>query len=255
MTEHTTTDGPTVGIITAMDLELRAILKHVPSYETVTRGHRTFQRWQVGGLEVVATVGGIGKVQAAAVTQILLDHFAPRAVINSGVAGALTPDLPPNTLVLGEHLSYHDFDLARFVPSLHPLTGDPHLLALAEDVAAARTSDVSEDAADAAGKSPELRRGSIVSGDCFVDRADLRARIAADSGADAVDMESAAIAQVAAAGDVPVLIIRTISDRADESAAHADWDAWAAVAAEHAAALCRCVLERLASEEAEDTRD
>lgn len=160
-------------------------------------------------VNVVATVGGMGTVNIAATTQHLIDVYQPDAVIFSGIAGNLNKDLHINDVVLGGTLRYLDTDM-RLVGQWKPGTesepvtefhSDEHLLALADD------------ALKAAGITHIT--GIIASGDYFVDTPAKVADVVRATGADAVEMEGAAVAHVAARNDVPALVIRALSDNAD----------------------------------------
>lgn len=160
-------------------------------------------------LSVAATVGGMGLVAAAATTQHLIDIYHPEAVIFSGIAGNLNKRLHINDVVLGGTLRYLDTDM-RLVGQWKPgseqepveeFHGDGHLL----DIAGKALSD--------AGITHIT--GTIASGNYFVDDPAKVEEVIRATGADAVEMEGAAVAQVAARNDVPSLVIRALSDNAD----------------------------------------
>ena len=153
---------------------------------------------------VAATVGGMGLVNAAATTQYLIDQVDPDAVVFSGIAGNLNPSLHINDVVLGGTLRYLDTDMdlvAQSAPQLHEFHGDPHLLDVADSVLS--ELDV-----------PHII-GTIASGNRFIDTPEKTAAVAAQTGADAVEMEGAAVAHVAARNDTPSLVVRALSDNAD----------------------------------------
>ena len=205
----------TIAIIGALDEEvalIAAALEHV-EHDTaasldVARGTVASKQGN-GEVMVVATVGGMGLVNAAATTQRLIDAYQPDAVIFSGIAGNLNKALHINDVVLGGTLRYLDTDM-RLVGQWKPGTAeqpveefhsDPHLLAIAGE------------ALDAAGITHIT--GTIASGNYFVDTPDKVAEVIAATGADAVEMEGAAVIHVAARNDVPALVIRALSDNAD----------------------------------------
>ena len=144
-------------------------------------------------LSVAATVGGMGLVAAAATTQHLIDVYHPEAIIFSGIAGNLNKRLHINDVVLGGTLRYLDTDMR--------LVGQWHLL------------DVADKALADAGITHII--GTIASGNYFVDDPAKVEEVIRATGADAVEMEGAAVAQVAARNDVPALVIRALSDNAD----------------------------------------
>ena len=160
-------------------------------------------------LGVAATVGGMGLVAAAATAQHLIDAYHPEAIIFSGIAGNLNKRLHVNDVVLGGTLRYLDTDM-RLVGQWKPGTeqnpieefhSDRHLL----DIAGQALTD--------AGITHVT--GVIASGNYFVDDPAKVAQVIRATGADAVEMEGAAVAQVAARNDIPALVIRALSDNAD----------------------------------------
>ena len=155
-------------------------------------------------VRVVATVGGMGLVNAASTTQYLIDSFHPGAVIFSGIAGNVNKALHINDVVLGGTLRYLDTDMdlvAQWQPNTKEFHADPHLLEVADSVL--RELGVTH------------ITGTIASGNHFVDSPEKIAAVVAQTGADAVEMEGAAVAHVAARNGVPSLVIRALSDNAD----------------------------------------
>ena len=204
----------TIAIIGAMDDEvahIAASLKHVTHDHAasldVTRG--TITTHTGAAIDVAATVGGMGLVNAAATTQHLIDTYRPDAIVFSGIAGNLNKTLHINDVVLGGTLRYLDTDM-RLVGQWTPGTAetpveefhsDPRLLALAD--AALNDMGITH------------VTGTIASGNYFVDDPAKVAEVIALTGADAVEMEGAAVAHVAARNGVPALVIRALSDNAD----------------------------------------
>ncbi len=157
-----------------------------------------------GPVQLAATIGGMGTVNIAATTQYLIDAFHPRAVIFSGIAGNLNKDLHINDVVLGGTLRYLDTDMrlvAQSAPGTKEFHSDPRLLDLA-----GRTLD-----------SMGVKHivGTIATGNYFVDSKEKIAQVREQTGADAVEMEGAAVCHVAARNKVPALVIRALSDNAD----------------------------------------
>ena len=155
-------------------------------------------------IRVIATGGGMGTVHAASTTQYLIDTYRPDAVIFSGIAGNLNPSLHINDVVLGGTLRYLDSDMrliAQFAPEQNEFHSDPALLAIADSV----LSDMGT----------KHITGIIASGNYFVDTAEKIQQVSRVTGADAVEMEGAAVCHVAARNHVPVLVIRALSDNAD----------------------------------------
>ncbi|KAB8286658.1 5'-methylthioadenosine nucleosidase [Bifidobacterium ramosum] len=204
----------TIAIIGALTEEVALIagaLDHVEHDRAagldVSRG--TIETAAGETITVAATVGGMGLVNAAATTQRLIDAYRPDAVIFSGIAGNLNTHLHVNDVVLGGTLRYLDTDM-RLVGQWAPGTedapveefhSDDRLLALAD--AALNEMGITH------------ITGIIASGNYFVDSPEQVEKTIRDTGADAVEMEGAAVAHVAARNGVPALVIRALSDNAD----------------------------------------
>lgn len=198
----------TIAIIGAMDEEVAHIAESLSSVTTahhaglnLTEG--TFEG-AAGTLRVAATVSGMGTVNAASATQYLIDTYAPDAIIFSGIAGNLNPTLRINDVVLGGTLRYLDTDMrlvAQSAPGTEEFHSDPDLLGVADA------------ALDAMGINHIT--GVIASGDYFVAGDELVAKVKEQTGADAVEMEGAAVAHIAARNGVPSLVIRALSDEAN----------------------------------------
>ncbi|BDR52386.1 5'-methylthioadenosine/S-adenosylhomocysteine nucleosidase [Bombiscardovia nodaiensis] len=155
-------------------------------------------------VQVAATVGGMGTVNIAASAQYLIDSYHPQALIFSGIAGNLNTDLHINDVVLGGTLRYLDSDMrmiAQFAPQTADFHSDARLLKLA----------------DAALADMGIKHivGTIATGNYFVDTPEKTAEVKEQTGADAVEMEGAAVCHVAARNHVPALVIRALSDNAD----------------------------------------
>lgn len=204
----------TIAIIGAMDEEIAHI---ADSLETVTHTavasldvvHGTLSTSNGEVIEVAATVGGMGLVNAAATTQYLIDAYHPDAVIFSGIAGNLNKALHVNDVVLGGTLRYLDTDM-RLVGQWKP--GTPN-----QQVTEFHSDDRLIAAADSALNEMGITHiiGTIASGNYFVDSPEQISMVLETTGADAVEMEGAAVVHVAARNDVPALVIRALSDNAD----------------------------------------
>ena len=204
----------TIAIIGALNEEVALIAQSLANvtHDTaasldVTRGTITTNAGET--LTVAATVGGMGLVNAAATTQRLIDAYSPDAVIFSGIAGNLNRNLHINDVVLGGTLRYLDTDM-RLVGQWTPGTED-------QPVEEFYSDDRLLSLADAALNDMGITHitGIIASGNYFVDTPEQVDKAVHDTGADAVEMEGAAVAHVAARNDVPVLVIRALSDNAD----------------------------------------
>lgn len=204
----------TIAIIGALSEEVALIAGSLDNVEhdhaaslDITRGTITTNAGST--ITVAATVGGMGLVNAAATTQHLIDAYQPDAVIFSGIAGNLNTHLHINDVVLGGTLRYLDTDMrlvGQWTPGseatpVEEFHSDDHLIALADE--ALSSMGITH------------ITGIIASGNYFVDTPEQVAKTIRDTGADAVEMEGAAVAHVAARNNVPALVIRALSDNAD----------------------------------------
>lgn len=204
----------TIAIIGAMDEEVALIAKALDDVTHVEQAsldvvHGTLATDDGGRAAVVAAVGGMGLVNAAATTQYLIDRCSPDAVIFSGIAGNLNKALHVNDVVLGGTLRYLDTDM-RLVGQWKPGTPERQVEEFHSDP---RLLDAASAVLDGMGVTHVV--GTIASGNYFVDAPEQVARVIEATGADAVEMEGAAVAHVAARNDVPALVIRALSDNAD----------------------------------------
>ena len=227
-----------IGIIGAMEVEVEKLKARMENVEITRRVSMEFYAGTLEGKNVVVVRSGIGKVNAAVCTQILIDEFEAEAVINTGIAGSLNADINIGDLVISTDLVHHDMNAVAFgypvgqIPQMEAFSfrSDETLRKLA--VQACR--DVNPDI--------EVYEGRIASGDQFVADQGVKDFIVKEFGAYAVEMEGAAIAQAAYLNNVPFLVIRAISDKADGSA-EMDYPTFEAMAAEHSFKLTLRILK------------
>jgi adenosylhomocysteine nucleosidase len=235
-----------VAIVSAMAEELAALLAEARDVTVHTHAGRRFHVGTLHGAPVVLVLCGIGKVAAALTTTLLAERYAPQALVFTGVAGGLGDGVRVGDVVVAEALLQHDMDASPLFPRFEvPLTGraqfgaDPALTAALAEAASAVLGAPGHfgPAAQALGvTAPALHRGLVISGDRFVSAAAecgaLREVLPA---ALAVEMEGAALAQVCHDLGLPFAVLRTISDRADDSA-HVDFLRFIDAVAAHASA-------------------
>ncbi len=205
------------------------------------------------GDRIALALSGIGKVNAAAAATLLLSRYEAQTLIFSGVAGGLHPELEVGTVLLADRLAIHDYGYVadgRFTPTASGVIpiGAPTLTE-AVAVSPAVTRHLDRLAAAVAGRLPQsVLKGAVVTADYFLNCATTRQDLRAALGADAVDMESGAVAQVAAAWGAPLYVIRTLSDLAGADS-HVTYPQMVEMAA-NASAIC--VPELLAILQAPD---
>ena len=156
----------------------------------------------------VLVKSGVGKVNAARATQILIDNFKPDYIVNVGVAGGLNPMLSIGDIVIGETLVQHDFDITAFghakgyIPGVgEKIYADDYLVKKIEEAIGNQEEKVYK-----------YEKGVIASGDIFCTAIPMRDKIYAKFNAECVEMEGAAIGQVCSLCNVPFVVIRSISD-------------------------------------------
>ena len=185
---------------------------------------------RIGAEPVVLAWTGVGKVNAAMTTTLLLEHFRPARVIFTGIAGGVDPNLEPGDIVIAKQTAYHDMGTlwpqglehggvkSRMTGEPNPVffPADPVLLAAAEQ--AAKSMTFGAVGLQTGQRAPIVVVGTVVTGDVFVASKTKGAELAQDLGACAVEMEGAAVAQLCYQRGIGCLVIRSISDKADRSA-------------------------------------
>ena len=199
-----------IGIIGAMDEEVAQIVEIMQVERKENKACMTFMAGKLNGKDVVVVRSGIGKVNAAVCTQILVDDFNADYVINTGIAGSLKAEIDIADIVISSDVLHHDMDATGFG---YPLGQIPRM-----DVLSFEADKKLIELADKACRKvlPEIGThiGRIVSGDQFISDKAVKERIASNY----TEMEGAAIAQTAYLNKVPFVILRAISDKADDSA-------------------------------------
>ena len=244
-----------------MHEELGALLALMPDEQRVRVAGRDFWAGHLHGRPVVAVLSRIGKVAAAITATVLLERFGVRAIVFTGVAGGLAPGVNVGDVVVTTQMLQHDLDASPIFPKYEvPLMGlsrfaadaaiGDALAAVARETLRDPVALVGQEAVDEFGlRSPKVHRGLLVSGDRFVSTtAESEALQRALPDALAVEMEGAPVAQVCHDYGVPFAAMRTISDRADDTA-HGDFSRFvAAVASRYSLALVDAWLASLPAE-------
>lgn len=203
-----------IGIIGAMELEVETLKEKMNVVNIVKRASMEFYEGTLNDVPVVIVKSGIAKVNAGICTQILIDTFAVTHIINTGVAGSLNADINICDIVISTDTCYHDIDATIFgyqkgeVPQIGTLyfKADETLIRLAKEACAAVNPDI------------QVFTNRIVSGDQFICDKEVKNEISRTFNAYCTEMEGAAISQVAYLNNCPFVIIRAISDKADDSA-------------------------------------
>ena len=231
-----------LGIIGAMTVEVETLRAKLQSLKTAEIAGMTFLEGSLLGLPVVVVQCGVGKVNAAMCVQALCDLFGVTHIVNTGVAGSLDAKLDIGDFVISREAMYHDFKCSAINPAyvVGQVPGLP-VLAFPADASLVR---VAFSAAN--GVCPgHAHIGMVASGDQFVSNKKQKQTIIEDTGALCTEMEGAAIAHCAWRNGVPFVVIRAISDKADDSA-EMDYPTFEAIAAKRCADVTRAMAKTLA---------
>ena len=228
-----------LGIIGAMDEEVSKLKEKMTGVEIKKKASMDFYRGKLMGKDVVVVRSGIGKVNAGICTQILVDEFCVDGVINTGIAGSLNADIDIGDIVLATDTVQHDVDATGFgyglgvIPRMETSTfiADEKLRSLAKECCERVNPDI------------QVFCGRVVSGDQFVSDKTKKQYILKNFKGCCTEMEGAAIAQAAYLNNIPFLIIRAISDKADDSATE-DYPTFEAKAIEHSVKLVTELVDK-----------
>ncbi|MBS1662725.1 MAG: 5'-methylthioadenosine/adenosylhomocysteine nucleosidase [Bacteroidetes bacterium] len=241
-------------ILGAYGAEIDLLLEKTTAKKEVTIEHFRFTEGILGGRKVVIALTGIGKVNAAITTTLVLEHYHPSEVLFSGIAGGIDPKLSPGDLVIGTRLAYHDYgtlaDSLAVNPTQNPITKQKNplyfpcndtLVRIAEKVSQGLQLEKPKEGLPA----PHIVSGTIVTGDVFVSSRPFTQRLWKQMNAEATDMEGAAVVQTCWQQQISCLVIRCLSDDAGSNAAK-DIARFYQVAARNAATLVIAITGELA---------
>ena len=230
----------TIGIIGAMEVEVAILKEKMEDVRIIKKASMDFYEGILAGKKVVVVRSGIGKVNAGICAQILADVFSVDAIINTGIAGSLNKNINIGDIVLSTDVVQHDMDATGFgyrkgqIPQMPVFffNADDNLRRLAAEVCKEVNPDI------------QVFEGRIASGDQFVCDQDVKNRIVSEFSAYATEMEGAAIGQAAYLNEIPFLVVRAISDKADGSA-QMDYSEFDKAAVDHSVRLTLNMLARI----------
>ena len=229
-----------IGIIGAMEEEVAILKEKMEDVRIIKKASMDFYEGILAGKKVVVVRSGIGKVNAGICAQILADVFSVDAIINTGIAGSLNKNINIGDIVLSTDVVQHDMDATGFgyrkgqIPQMPVFffNADDNLRRLAAEVCKEVNPDI------------QVFEGRIASGDQFVCDQDVKNRIVSEFSAYATEMEGAAIGQAAYLNEIPFLVVRAISDKADGSA-QMDYSEFEKAAVDHSVRLTLNMLARI----------
>ncbi len=228
-----------LGIIGAMDIEVETLKNAMEQLEEKHRAGMKFYEGTLSGLPVVVAQCGVGKVHAAMCMQVLADCFEVTHVVNTGIAGSLSAELDIADLVISIDAMYHDFNCTHFGYPMGQVPGMGITAVPADETLMAYAFAAAEKI-----NPGHTRTGRIASGDQFICDQAVKDRIIENTHALCTEMEGASIAQTAWKNGIPFVIIRAISDKADNSA-QMDYPSFEKLAAERCAQVTMGLVQAL----------
>ena len=228
-----------LGIIGAMQVEVEILLAGMENKEEKNIAGSAFYEGTLEGLPCVVVQCGVGKVNAAICAQILCSCYGVTHLVNTGIAGSLCADLDIGDLLVSSDAMYHDFDCVNF--------GYPFGRVPGMDTVAFPADKTMMDYAFAAAEAVNpghTKIGRVASGDQFVAEKALKEKIIANTRGLCTEMEGAAIAQTAYRNHLPFVILRAISDKADDSA-EMDYPTFERIAAHRCAEVTKLLARKL----------
>jgi adenosylhomocysteine nucleosidase len=199
-----------LGILAAMPVELENLVKMLDAEELKVKGFYKIFKCNYKGIEIHLACSGIGKVNAAACTQKLIDVYEVEAIINMGIAGAILQTLHTLDIVIGDDVVYHDFSPAELLDRYHPFKSNFKCDRKLIEIAQSSCKNVL--------MPHQFTVGRIASGDCFVEDNSIKTYIRDKLEAICCEMEGCSVGHTCYLNDVPFLVLRSISDLADEEA-------------------------------------
>ena len=223
-----------LGIIGAMDVEVATLKAKMEHVQVQRHAAAEYFEGILEGCPAVVVQCGVGKVNAAMCAQVLASVYGVTHIVNTGIAGSLSAELDIGDLVISKDAMYHDFDCVHFGYEMGKVPG-MDVVAFPADAALTELAFAAAEAVNAG----HSKIGRVASGDLFVAAKSAKEAIIAKTGAVCTEMEGAAIAHTAYRNGIPFVIIRAISDKADDSA-EMDYPTFEAIAAHRCASVtCR----------------
>lgn len=212
-----------LAVIGAMEEEVRLLAAEMEVSDDAGHAGIVVRRGHFRGVEIALAQCGVGKVNAAVCTQMLIDLYRPDAVLFSGVAGGLLPNMGIGDIVVASHLIQYDVDITAFGRRPGELPGQDRMIESDPDLVQ-RATDAFDRAFKDDDEAPNLMLGTVVSGDSFIQDTDKLRWLQREFAALATEMEGAALGYTCQLNRVPFVVIRGLSDTAGEDAS-ADFEA------------------------------
>lgn len=198
----------TYGIIAAMNEEMQEIKNIMTNFEEIKIYELIFIKGNINNTNILLVEAGVGKVNAARVTQILIDKFDVDAIINVGSAGSAKDELKIGDIVIGKKLVQHDFDITAFGHPKGYISNVGQFIECDKKLIKQMENTIK----NVSNNEYMIKIGTIASGDIFCTEAKMKNKIREKFDADAIEMEGAAISQICMLDNIPCIVIRSISD-------------------------------------------
>ncbi len=228
-----------LGIIGAMDVEVATLKEKMENPVLTDYAGSLYCEGRLNDCPAVVVQCGVGKVNAALCAQILISIYGVTHIVNTGIAGSLNADLDIGDLVVSRDVMYHDFDCCHFGYPAGKVPGMDVVAFPADDWLRVCAASIAESLYPG-----HVKLGRVASGDQFVCSKEKKAAIIETTGAWCTEMEGASIAHTAYKNGVPFVILRAISDKADDSA-DMDYPTFEAIAARRCAEVTMAMAEIL----------
>ena len=202
-----------LAIIGAMDDEINEFITNLDNKKHTKYSDFEIYTGNINKEKIVLAKSGVGKVNAATTTQYIIDKYKPKYIINTGLAGSISPDLKAGDILIASKMVQHDFDITAFGTAKGYMNTD-----IEPDKPTLYYSDKNliNDFINKS-KDKNIKEGTIATGDIFVSDKQIKNNIRKEFNADLVDMERAAIAQTAQRNNIPVIILRAVSDELNDN--------------------------------------
>jgi len=199
-----------IGIIGAMDEEIENLLNKLTVEKEEIKNNIIFYLCSYDNKKIIIVKSGIGKVNSAVVTQILISNYNPCCIINTGIAGAISKDVTVLDLVIASETMQYDVHVSNF-------GYNPGQIPRMKEYIFKTDQYLTDKTKKSMGKDDKYHIGRIISGDKFISNIETKENLSKEFNALCADMESGSIGQVCYINKTPYIAIRCISDNADES--------------------------------------
>lgn len=228
-----------IGIIGAMEEEVKILKSSIQSCEVFKIAHVLFYKGQIENKEVVLAQSGIGKVNAAITTTLLIENFKPDLIINTGSAGSVDANLNIGDIIISNKVYYHDADATAFGYKLGQIPSMPEYYESDQTFISLAKESVEE-----LGLNHTV--GEVATGDSFIGAIELRKAVKENfPSSNVVEMEAGAIAQTCYQFNVPIIVTRAVSDLADK-ASDVTFEEFLKVACVNSSKIVKLLLNRVA---------